>query len=78
MKDLIELFASMSGPSNESKPTLLRRSRLSILSSRLDKAHRLHRQELENGNLHKSAQAVYIIRNIGDELSTLTTFRSVS
>lgn len=77
MKDLIGLFASMSGQSNENRPTLLGRSRLSILSSRLDKAHRLHRQELENGNLHKSAQAVFIIRNIGDELSGLTMFRTV-
>jgi hypothetical protein len=48
-----------------------------MLNRRLAKAQTLHWQELDKGNLEKAAQAVYIIRTIGDELSGLTVFRTV-
>ena len=86
MRDFVEWLKEfekkyMTPPESENKsydakkPNMKRISRVSILMQRLDKASRLLEQEKENNNLHKSAQANYIIRNIGDELSKVEIFR---
>lgn len=78
MRDLIEwLENTQSKPYDLPKPNIKDRSRLAMLNRRLAKAQTLHWQELDKGNLEKAAQAVYIIRTIGDELSGLTVFRTV-